>query len=98
MLHANNKGADKAAYIRSLISAFVIRYLASIVVNLAPCEISILIPASLFSRADWAYFVDRNPEVRFSRAGRGPCNVTDFQNQISMYHHHAVPRLHSTTK
>ena len=37
LLHANKKGTDQ----HSLISAFVILYLESIVVNLAPCKISI---------------------------------------------------------
>ena len=36
---ANNTGADQPAHPRSLISAFVIRYLESIVVKLAPYKI-----------------------------------------------------------
>ena len=32
-LHANNKGADQSAHPRSLISTFVIRYLARITVK-----------------------------------------------------------------
>ena len=36
---ANNKGADQPAHPRSLISAFVIRYLESTVVKLASCKI-----------------------------------------------------------
>ena len=36
---ANNTGADQPAHTRSLISAFVIRYLESTVVKLAPCKI-----------------------------------------------------------
>ena len=38
---ANNKGADKPAQMRSLISAFVIRLLGSIISELAESEISI---------------------------------------------------------
>ena len=38
---ANNTGADQPAHPRSLISAFVIRYMKSIVVQLASCEILI---------------------------------------------------------
>ena len=39
---ANNTGADQPAHPRSLISAFVIRYLESIICKLATGEISIL--------------------------------------------------------
>ena len=35
LLHANNKGADQPAYLRSLISSFVIGYLESITSKLA---------------------------------------------------------------
>ena len=38
---ANDTGADQAAHPRSLISAFVILYLESIICNLATGEISI---------------------------------------------------------
>ena len=38
---ANNTGADQPAHLRSLISAFVIRVLASIICNPAVGEISI---------------------------------------------------------
>ena len=39
---ANNTGADQPAHPRSLISAFVIRFLKSIICKLATSEISIL--------------------------------------------------------
>ena len=39
---ANNKGADQAAHLRSLISAFVIRRLESNICKIATGEISIL--------------------------------------------------------
>ena len=38
---ANNTGADQPAYPRSLISAFVIRFVGSIMCKLSTCEISI---------------------------------------------------------
>ena len=38
---ANNKGADQPAHLRSRISAFVIRFLESIICKLATGEISI---------------------------------------------------------
>ena len=39
LLHTKNKGIDQPMHPRSLISAFVIRYMASEVVKLAPCKI-----------------------------------------------------------
>ena len=39
--HANNEGANQPAHPHCWISAFVIRYLESIEVNLVPCTISI---------------------------------------------------------
>ena len=48
--YANNKGAGQPAHLRSLISAFVVRCLDSIIPILAKAEISRL--ASLFSWAD----------------------------------------------
>ena len=38
---ANNKGADQPAHLRSLISAIVVRFLESIICELATDEISI---------------------------------------------------------
>ena len=38
---ANNTGADQPAHLRSLISAFVIRFLESIICKLAAGEVSI---------------------------------------------------------
>ena len=37
---ANNKGADQPANLRSLISAFVFRFLESVISKLATCEFS----------------------------------------------------------
>ena len=36
LLYANNKGTDQPAHTHSLVSPFVIHYLSSVVVNLAP--------------------------------------------------------------
>ena len=41
MLHAHNKSTDQPAHLHSRISAFVNRYMARIVVNLAPCKLYI---------------------------------------------------------
>ena len=66
---ANNKGADQPARPRSLISDLVIRFLDSIISELATKEIFIFL-ASLCSWWDWfeSYLVG-NPVYRFS------CNV-----------------------
>ena len=41
-VHANNKGAGLSSYPRSLISAFIVRLLESIISELAYCKISFL--------------------------------------------------------
>ena len=40
LFYANNKGADQPAHLRSLISAFVIRYLDSIIAKLDTSKVS----------------------------------------------------------
>ena len=62
---ANNKGADQPAHPRRLISAFVIRFLESIISKLATSEISIFL-ASFCSWGEWfeSHFVG-HPEDRF---------------------------------
>ena len=59
LLHAKNKGADQAAHMRSLVSAFVIRSLERRITQLATCKIS---PFYLVSVAEQF----TNPEDRFS--------------------------------
>ena len=51
LLYVNNKGADQPAYLRSLISTFVIRCLDSIISVVAICKISRLL---LVSKAEQA--------------------------------------------
>ena len=65
---ATNTGADQPTHPRSLISAFVIRLLETIISKLAPREISIFL-TSLCSWGDWfeSRFVG-NPENKFSRS------------------------------
>ena len=41
LVSANNRGADKPAHLRSLVSAFVVRLFESIISRLATSEISI---------------------------------------------------------
>ena len=64
MLHAKSKCADQPAHPRSLICAFVIRYLQIRVVNLATCK-KINILASTREQAGLSYLVG-NPKDRFS--------------------------------
>ena len=63
MPYANNKGADQTAHSRSLISAFVVRCLDSIILLVPMSEISCL---CLDSGRFESYLVE-NPEDRFSR-------------------------------
>ena len=62
-MHANNKGVDQPAHPCSLISIFVIRYLESATVKLAPCKISIFLLVSVARQA-----VVRNLDDRFYRS------------------------------
>ena len=62
LMHANNKGPDQPAHPHSLISAFVIPYLESVVLKLAPCNISLF---WLVALADQTYLLG-NIEDRFS--------------------------------
>ena len=66
MPYANNKGADQLAHPRSLISAFVVRCLDSIIPLVSISEISSLYLASVAEQACLSYLV-ANPENRFSR-------------------------------
>ena len=50
-VHSNNKGAGLSSYPRSLISAFIVRFLESITSELAYCKTSYL--ACLCSWTDW---------------------------------------------
>ena len=52
LLHGN-KGADKPAHLRTLVSAFVICYLESAIVQLAQSMPNFTILASLCGSADW---------------------------------------------
>ena len=58
MLYANNKGADQSAHLRSLISAFVVSCLDSIIARISNCEISSLYLASVAAQAPKTGFLD----------------------------------------
>ena len=62
----NNKGTDQLAHPRSLISAFAIHTLNSIVFKLAPSETSLFLSiVSVAEKAGFWYDLIGNPEDRF---------------------------------
>ena len=64
---ANNKGADQPAHPRSLISAFVICLLESIIYKLATSKISILRLVCVVEETGLSLTLFGNPEDRFYR-------------------------------
>ena len=64
---ASNKGTDQLAHRRSLISAFAIYKLNSIVFKLAPSETSLFYLVSVAENAGFWYDLIGNPEDRFCR-------------------------------
>ena len=67
MSYANNKGADQPAYPRSLISAFVLRCLDSIISLESIVEMSRLSLASVAAQAGLSLFWSETPEDTFCR-------------------------------
>ena len=68
MPYANNKGVDQPAHPRSLVSAFVVRYLDSIIHILAKSKISRLQLVSVAEQVGLCSLV-ADPEDRFSHDG-----------------------------
>ena len=66
MSYANNKGADPPAHPRSLISAFVIRCLDSVMSVVSVIKISSLMLASVAEQADLSLTWSETPEDTFS--------------------------------
>ena len=66
MSYANNQGADQPAHPRSLISAFVVRCLASIISIDSIAEISRLMLASVAGQAGLSLNWSETPEDTFS--------------------------------
>ena len=62
---ANNKGEDQPAHSRSLISAFVIRLLESIISKLAASEILIFLLVSVAEQAGLNLTFSENPKTGF---------------------------------
>ena len=64
---ANNKGADQPAHTRSLISAFVIRFLESTIYDLATSEFSIFQLVSIAEETGLKLALSDTPKTGFSR-------------------------------
>ena len=65
MLYANNKGADQPAQPRSLISAFVVRCLDSVIPLLSISEISTFYLASVAAQAGLCLIWSQTPKTGF---------------------------------
>ena len=66
MSYANNKGADQPAHPRSLISAFVVRCLDSVMSLVSVTNISSLMPVSVAEQASLSLTWSETPEDTFS--------------------------------
>ena len=66
MSYANNKGADQPAHPRSRISAFVVRYLDSVISLVSVTKISSPLLASVAEQASLSLTRSETPEDRFS--------------------------------
>ena len=66
MPYANNEGADQPAHPHSLISAFIVHCLDSIIPLVSKSEISSLYLASVAAQAGLSLTLVANPEDRFS--------------------------------
>ena len=66
MSYANNKGADQPAHPRSLISAFVVRCLDSVMSLVSVTKISSLMLASVDEQAGLSLTWSETPEDTFS--------------------------------
>ena len=67
MSYANNKGADQPAHPRSLISAFVVRCLDSVMFLVSVTKISSLMLASVAEQASLSLTWSETPEDTFSQ-------------------------------
>ena len=65
MAYATNKGTDQSAHPRSLISAFFVRYLDSIIHLLAISEISSLLLVSVAEQAGFSHTLSQTPKTGF---------------------------------
>ena len=66
MSYANNKGADQPAHLRSLISAFIVHYLDSVISLVSVAKISSLMLASVAEQGGLSLTWSETPEDTFS--------------------------------
>ena len=66
LCHANNKGADQPAHSRSLISAFVVRCLDSVMFLVSVIKISSIMLAFVAEQASMSLIWSETPEDTFS--------------------------------
>ena len=85
MSYANNKGADQPADPRSLISAFVVRCLDSIISIDSVAEISRLLLASVAAQAGLCLAWSETPEDTF-------CRVVAQMFIVHKEHNNEMPR------
>ena len=78
MSYANNKGADQPAHSRSLISAFAVRCLDSIISLDSIAEISRLYLASVAAQAGFCLTWSQTPEDTF-------CRVVAYLQSLPLY-------------
>ena len=71
MSYANNKGADQPAHLRSLISAFVVRCLDSVMSLVSVTKISSLMLASVAEQASSSLTWSETPKDMFSHDEAG---------------------------
>ena len=69
MSYANNKGADQPAHLRSVISAFVVRCLDSVMSLISVIKRSSLMLASVVEQASLSLTWSETPEDTFSHDG-----------------------------
>ena len=90
MSYANNKGADQPAHSRSLISAFVVRCLDSVMSLVSVTKISNLMLASVAEQAGLSLTWSETPEDTFSHDGAQINNGIHktYKNGIDTRPHH----------
>ena len=78
LLHANHKGADQPAHPHSLVSAFVVRCVESLLIKLAACTISIFLLVAVAERVGLSFKWSQTPHqdpygtAAFNVAQSGP--------------------------
>ena len=90
MSYANNKGADQPAHPRSLIGAFVVRCLDSVMSLVSVSKFSSLMLASVAEQASLSLTWSETPEDMFSHDEAEIKLSVMFHNQFTAYCLHLV--------